>query len=64
MPTRMANCVERIPDFCNAASYKLVTARAVFRKLKEAQYPVPFRSREELFFFLLSTLDMYIHLRI
>src|SRR5206468_4230158 len=39
MPTRMANCVERIPDFCNAVSNKLVTARAVFRKLNEAQYP-------------------------
>jgi hypothetical protein len=37
MPTKMANCVERIPVSCSAMSYKLVTARAVLRKLNEAQ---------------------------
>ena len=53
-PTRIANCVERIPDFWSAVSYKLMTARAVLRKLKEAQYPVPLRSRGvEFFFFIL-----------
>jgi hypothetical protein len=37
MPTRMANCVERIPDSCSAVSYRRVTARAILRKFNEAQ---------------------------
>ena len=44
MPTRMVNCVERMPDSCNARSNKRVTARAVLRKLKETQAPVPCKS--------------------
>jgi hypothetical protein len=44
MPTSIANCVDRIPDFCMVASYMRVTARAVLLKLNDAQYPVPVKS--------------------
>ena len=37
MPIRMANCVERTPEACMAASYMRVTARAVRRKFRLAQ---------------------------
>ena len=36
-PTRMVNCVERMPEPWKARSKSRVTARAVLRKLNEAQ---------------------------
>ena len=41
---KMVNWVDRRRVVRNASSYMRVIARAVRRKLKEAQKPVPFRS--------------------
>src|ERR1051326_4955693 len=48
-PVSMANCVARSPEGSRPRSYRRVTARAVRRKLKAAQEPVPERSREAVF---------------
>src|SRR6202158_3488672 len=46
-PTRMLNCVERMPKGSKAWSQRRVTARAPLRKLKEPQEPVPLRLSPE-----------------
>src|SRR6266403_4405153 len=48
MAVKIANCVARMPEGSRPKSYKRVTARAVRRKLKAAQEPVPLRSSKSV----------------
>src|SRR5262249_12663435 len=63
MAVRMANWVERRPALRRALSNRLVIARETRRKLKEAQYPVPVRSRGKEAGSIMA-LDLYTQVKI
>jgi len=64
-PTRMANCVERIPDFCKAG---VVQACHRTRRFSKIEGSAVSRSAQVqgriLFHFLQLAIDMYMHLKI